>query len=531
MANKTLFKSTRGRMIPQTDTVNDAGGKAYSLTPEAALARYAMTGCLSNTYYVKAEDHLDRVIALAEECDSNFLAKLAVFARREGHMKDMPALLMAILAVRGERGASALRQAFPRTIDNGRMIRNFVQILRSGKLGRKSLGSRPRGLVRQFLASSNPTWLFRQLAVGKDPSGADIVKMIHPRGRTPEHDALFGYLIGKVKPGSEKWANIPFIVEQFETWKANRSQNPPDVPHELLTAQPLTAEQWVRVFRQGQWHFIRMNLNTAVRQGAFQADPDLAQYVADRLRNREAITRARVLPYQLLAAYKHVTPDIPRVVVDAIHDALEISVENVPEIKGQVLVLVDVSGSMSNSISGTNASGIHQSSKVRCVDVASLFAAAILRKNHEAIILPVDTQVHATFRPEPRDSVLTNANRLAQFGGGGTLLSVGLNHANRHRTRVDHVIIISDQESWADPHHGGTALQTEWEILRNCNPGAKLVCIDIVPGKTHQLLEGLPEVLHVAGWNDSVFRVVAAFLSGTAESWLDIIAKVDFNTN
>ena len=37
-------------------------------------------------------------------------------------------------------------------IDNPRMLRTFVQIVRSGAVGRKSLGTRPRRLIRNWLA-------------------------------------------------------------------------------------------------------------------------------------------------------------------------------------------------------------------------------------------------------------------------------------------------------------------------------------------------------------------------------------------
>ena len=49
MANTTLFSSSRGSFIPRTDTVNRAGGEAYSFTPRHALAQYAATGCLNAT--------------------------------------------------------------------------------------------------------------------------------------------------------------------------------------------------------------------------------------------------------------------------------------------------------------------------------------------------------------------------------------------------------------------------------------------------------------------------------------------------
>ena len=68
----------------------------------------------------------------------------------------------------------------PQVIDNGKMLRNFVQILRSGVTGRKSLGSAPKRLVRQWLERATERQLV-QATIGNDPSLADVVKMVHPR--------------------------------------------------------------------------------------------------------------------------------------------------------------------------------------------------------------------------------------------------------------------------------------------------------------------------------------------------------------
>lgn len=48
MANKHLFTSA-ARRLPAADMHNEAGGKAYRLEDEHALAQYAATGCLSTT--------------------------------------------------------------------------------------------------------------------------------------------------------------------------------------------------------------------------------------------------------------------------------------------------------------------------------------------------------------------------------------------------------------------------------------------------------------------------------------------------
>jgi 60 kDa SS-A/Ro ribonucleoprotein len=141
MANKTLFKSIVGKFLPVTDAINEEGAPAYKLSAKHALAQYAATGCMNHTFYASADEQLAKVLELCAEVDAEFIAKTALFCRERSLMKDMPALLCAVLSVRDR---ALLAEVFPRVIDNGRMLRNFVQIVRSGAVGRKSLGTAPK---------------------------------------------------------------------------------------------------------------------------------------------------------------------------------------------------------------------------------------------------------------------------------------------------------------------------------------------------------------------------------------------------
>ena len=129
MANKPLFKSLIGKLMPATNALNEHQSPAYALTAKHQLALYAATGCLNRTFYVSAEDQLARVLELCDQVDAEFIAKLALFCRKRGFMKDMPALLCAVLSVKDR---SLLNAFFPRVIDNAKVLRNFVQIMRSG---------------------------------------------------------------------------------------------------------------------------------------------------------------------------------------------------------------------------------------------------------------------------------------------------------------------------------------------------------------------------------------------------------------
>src|SRR5260370_30039723 len=192
MANTTLFRSLIGALIPKADARNEAGGRAYALPPQHALAQYAATGCLNTTFYASAESQLDRVLDLGARVTPEFVAKTAVYCRERGHMKDMPALLLASVS---RRDPKLMDRAFDRVIDSPRMLRTFVQIVRSGATGRKSLGSAPKRCVRRWLDQPTAAALFAA-SVGNAPSLVDVVKMVHPKPRTRDRQALSGYLLG-----------------------------------------------------------------------------------------------------------------------------------------------------------------------------------------------------------------------------------------------------------------------------------------------------------------------------------------------
>jgi len=515
MANRTIFVSQRGELIPQTDAVNHEGAPAYKMKPKQALAQYAATGCFHRTFYATAAEQLDRVLCLCDAVTPEFVAKVAVYSRQQSFMKDMPALLCAWLANRDARLHEAV---FPRVIDSARMLRTYVQILRSGVVGRKSLGTAPKRLVRQWLEARNEEALF-VANVGQSPSLADIVKMVHPKPAGSQREAFYGYMLDRSHDASA----LPELVKQFERFKNGKSKEVPDLPFAMLTALPLEKQHWMTIAKNASWQTTRMNLNTFARHGVF-SDERMTRRVADRLRNKDLIKRARVFPYQLLTAYQQSHGSVPQQVREALQDAMEQAITNVPRIAGTVVVCPDVSGSMSGPVTGHREGA---TTVVRCIDVAALVAAAVLRKNASAIVLPFSEGV-VSVELNSRDSVMTNARKLASIGGGGTNCSSPVSLLNQQKAKADLVILVSDNESWVDQGLGrGTALMAEWERFRGGNPRARLVCLDLQPNDTTQASER-DDVLNIGGFSDRVFEVIAAFASGEldAEHWIQRIEAV-----
>ena len=509
MANFNIFSSKK------TDTRNEADGRAYTLSPKQQLAQLAATGCFNDTFYASAETQLEQILNIAQKVEPLFIAKTAIYARERGYMKDMPALLLAMLA---GRDVALCAQIFNQVIDNGKMLRNFAQMVRSGVTGRKSFGTRPKKLIQQWLLSANEKQLL-QAAIGNKPSLADVVKMVHPKPREAWRAAWFAWLIDK----PYERAALPPLTRTFEDYKSERSGKLPDVPFQLLTALELDTAAWTQIARNGSWQQVRQSLNTFARHGVFQNDR-IVRHVAAKLADASAIAKARVMPYQLLTAYQATDSAMPHAIREALQDAMEIAVQNVPRLAGNVIVCPDVSGSMNSSVTGYRSGA---TSTTRCVDVAALISAAVLRHNPQARVLPFEMQV-AKIELNPRDSIMTNAQKMAKLCGGGTACSAPLAWLNREKAPVDLLLMISDNESWADVARGkNSAMLAEWDKIKQRCPQAKLVCLDIQPYATVQA-HNRHDILNIGGFSDQVFHLLGAFATqnNSADFWVDTIEKI-----
>ena len=517
MANRSVFASLAGRLLPKATATNAHGAKAYAYGAEHKLAQLAMTGTFGGGAYQDAQAEVSAMVAAAMAVEPRFLAQTALHVREKGHMKDTPALLLAVLSA---RDPALFAATFGRVVTSGKVLRGFVQILRSGQTGRKSLGSRPKAMVQHWLNTASDAQLLAT-SVGNNPSLVDVIRMVHPKADTPERAAFYGWLIGK--PADT--AALPQVVRDLLAFRAGASAVVPDVPFQLLADLPLTPDQWAEVARKGSWQMLRQGLNMLDRKGAFTV-PGMVEHVASVLRDAGRIRAAKALPYQLLATLKSLSPDVDERLRDALHDAMELSVANVPVLSGSVAVCPDVSGSMSSPVTGYRPGA---TSVVRCIDVAALVAAAVLRKNPKARVLPFEVGVREA-RLEARDTILTNAAKLAALGGGGTNCSAPLAALNAARVAPDLVIFVSDNQSWVDGRQGGqaTAMMAEWARLKARNRAAKLVCIDIQPHATTQAAER-DDVLNIGGFSDQVFDQIADFAAGRMgpDHWVGQIRAVD----
>ena len=544
MANKSLFASLTSR-FPRANAVNEAGGRAYKLEPKHALAQVAATGTFGNAFYSTAETQFDEVLYLIDEVDDNqYLAKLALYAREKAFMKDTPAALLVALSV---RDTELMHRVFDRVVDNGRVLRTVFQMIRSGQFknkagkGRVGLSSSVQRAFQRWLNTASVGKLL-SASIGNDPSLRDILRMARPTPKDNARRAMFGWLTDK---SIEKWApateaDLPVEVQSLIAYRNSESEEAQaliaggldNVRWDLLSDAAKGPKVWAALARKMGPQALRMNLNTLLRHDVL-ATSAMVDYVADRFADESEIRRSKQFPYQYFAAYLNADDNVPQKIKTALHKAAEIACGNVPELPGPVVIGLDTSGSMSSADTGHRGRGV--TSTMRCIDVAALFAAAILRRNPDSVVIPFDTSAYDA-KIDPNDSILSIAERWAKYGGGGTDCSLPLVAANQKhaKRKFAGIVLVSDNESWVGTgRHGSTGVMTAWEAFvanqrklagKEANP--KLVNIDLQPYQTVQACERA-DIMNIGGFSDAVFTVISAFLADNNQRFVAEVEAIE----
>lgn len=482
---------------------------------------------------------------LAMEVSPEWLAKIAIAGHEHGFMKDAPAFLLAVLA---NRDAKLFAKAFHRVVDNCKMLRTYSQIAISGAAGRcVNLSSGVhRRMYQQFFDRQSAISIFNG-AVGDKPSLVNVMRMARVKPNTKEKESLFTFLFNKefgwkhTKGTSfgSTFEDLPEIVQQYEMFKVCRDEVAvPAVDFRYLDSLGLTSEHWAEVFRNAGFYFTFKNLATAARQGVFNID-GMSEVIAAKLRDRESIRKSKAFPYQIQQSYLVNKANLPYAVYDALLDAMDISLENVPPL-GKCLVAVDVSLSMNSPITGNQDARLAQSgvsyrsvsSKSRCVDVAALIGCSILRSNPDAVLVPFNNaciDIHLN----PRDTVATNSEKLSALCRGGTNCSAPLAQAEQRGDTFDTFVLISDNESWVDTNNrwspsNGTKLHDSWQRAKKRLPHARMINIDLTPNETTQVKER-QDILQVGGFSDNCYRVMENFCRGgnSSDFWVKELDKIN----
>jgi len=464
---RTILKKT-------TKTENLAGGEAFKESDKLELISLLLTSFVKDKFYESAENQLTRLEDLVNKIkDKKFIAKAAIYARKEFGMRSITHALLAELTkiVKGEEWLKhAIQKATHRPDDMMEILGYYLS-----KYNKPIPNSLKKGIS---LAMKN----FDSYQLGKyrgNKSGfklVDLFNLIHP------------------KPTSDKENLYKQVVENKlrseNTWEKNISetgQKVKDIEDETEREEKkkeLKAEAWKDLISSNKLGYFALLRN--LRNILDQADDETVKLAAKALVDEKQIKHSLVLPFRFSTALKEIektSNENTRLIVNALHDALELSLSNVPKFDGKTLVVLDESGSMSG----------------KPMEIGSLFAAVLYKSNNADLITFSDNARYRNLHS--RDSVLSIAEKLqSDYNGGGTDFHSIFTTANQAYNRI---IILSDMQGWVG-YTAPTKTFATFKAKTKSNP--HVYSFDLNGYGTLQFPEY--QVYCIAGFSDRVFDII-----------------------
>lgn len=505
MQKTSLFNST-------ALVENQAGGMYYKNTDEDHFVKVAVSSFIGKSHYQDDKARLHDLLDLAKKVSPELLAKTAIYSVEKAFMKDVPVLLLGVLRWRDPH---LYEKVFSRVIKNGRLLRRFVQILRSPYFNSRSLSSKTRRLIQNWFESRTPYQIWEE-SLGNNPSLKDVINLAHVNPGSAESRQAVFKLICK----NEKSSKLPQVIKNFYAWKENRELPIPKVSFLRLTSEKLTASDWSQVVKNMTWNQLRLNLNAIERSGALE-DKETEQYIAERLSNVEEVRKAKVFPHEIYTTLVNVTNDKA---LKALNHALNVSIENLPNL-GRTVIAIDVSGSMACPLNSNNVNG-----GLTCSEVSAVLGLSLVRKSRETnTFLTFDTEVHENSLNFDTD-LKTQVKNL-RFSGGGTDCSAPFKWTLNNKLEIDTFVMISDNESWADysgNYHwrSKTPSKNLWLEIKKSNPKAKLIMIDMMTSGGNQVDPG-NDVLAIAGYSPAILETIKNWLDDSKENLVNTINQIN----
>lgn len=388
-----------------TKTVNKAGGEAYSQSPKLELISVLLTSFANDTFYEKAEDKFDRIKSLILQVDPVFAAKAAIFARKEFGMRSITHVLAGEIASRAS-GKEWAKDFFTAIVKRPDDMLEIVSYMLNNK--QKLSNALKKGFAKAF-DGFDAYQLAKYRGEGKAIKLVDIVNLVHPVPTDKNKEALEQLIKGTLK--------------SVDTWEAKLTEagQGADTEEEKTVAKK---EAWTSLVTENKLGYMALLRNL---RNIMESNPELEGEVIKQLTNRDKIKKSLVLPFRYFTAITEIEKlQNTRNIVSAISNAAEISLDNVPKLKGKTLIAIDVSGSMSG----------------RPQEISRMFGA-VLYKATDSMLLTFDGD--ARYKTlNPNDSLLSLMKGIPFTGGGTNFNSI----FDRSTTKFDRIIILSDMQAW-----------------------------------------------------------------------------------
>ena len=448
-----------------TKTENLAGGEAYQESPALEFVSILLTSFVQDQYYRSASDTIERLRELMKSVDPLFAAKTAVYARNEFGMRSISHVVAGELGVKA-KGDPWKRRFYDKVVHR---VDDITEILSYylNAYGKPIPNSMKRGLADSF-AKFDEYQLAKYRAEGKALSLVDAVNLLRPKPSEKNAEALKKLIKGELKSKG--------------TWESELTRAGQEAEDEE-DKQERKRESWERLVKERKIGYFALLRNL---RNILQDAPEVMDDATAMLTDEGLIRKSLVLPFRFQTAIEEVSKlghAYSTKALIALNKALEISLSNVPKLKGMTLVVVDESGSMGG----------------RPIEIASLFAAVLLKSNNSILMMFSNDARFKTINPlDSIGSIQREITRDVVYGG------TDFHSIFKTATQpFDRIIILSDMQGWIG-HYTPTAEFEAYKRRTKCDP--HIYSFDLQGYGTLQFPER--NVYCLAGFSEKVFDIM-----------------------
>lgn len=449
-------------------TTNKSGYAAYSMQDKSKLVTQVLTSFFNEEkFYGDNSAEMQETIKSVIKDDPEFVSKLAVFARREFNMRSVAHVLTAYLAYMPE-GKSYVRETVKGVTVRGDDVTEIMAFYLN-TFGKPIPNSLKKG-INDVITKFDEYTLAKYKSERKSVKMRDLLCLCRPKPTT--------------KAQAELWKRcLENKLETPMTWETQ------------LSANGNNAETWEKLIDSGRVGYMALLRNLA---NIIKANPKNIEQVYKTIENSEAVRKSKQLPFRFLSAYKTILPIAGSRALDALENAVDISAENLPKISGDTVIAIDVSGSMTSSVSAK--------SDIRCAEIALMLGFLANKICDNAYIYLFDTQVQK-LTTSKRTGVLHSVV-YSHITGGGTNMTLPFRLMISEGIKADRIIILSDNEcNRSDWLRGQKTVNTfAQEYIRQTGNDIWVHAIDLQGYGTQQFCGKKTNI--IAGWSEKVFDFI-----------------------
>lgn len=461
-------------------TVNKSGHTAFSMKDKEKLMTMVLTTLFNEQKFYG--DNSKELVKIAERVavkEPKFISNLALFARKEFHLRSVAHVLTCIVA-----NVNEAKEYIKRTV-NGVVERadDLTEILACyiSMYGKPI----PNGLKKALgvnLKRFNKFALSKYNGANKSVKFKDILKLCHVKPDNKEQSELFKKVLEDRLEVAVRW----------ETEVSTKGNN---------------EKTWEELIENNQLGYMAMLRNL---RNILNAKPKNIQKVFDKLSNRNEVLKSKQLPFRFYSAYKELVklPNCSSKVVDTLGLAIGYSVENVDMLKGKTLIAIDRSGSMDSKVSSN--------SETICYDIAKLLGVMTAHLSEDNVVVTfASSGWYSSGETVRKANISRFGNMLEQVNqlpscGGGTPMEAPFLWAIKNKINVDRIIVISDNEA----NSAKNTIQSYLErYKREVNKDVWLHAIDLQGYGTQQFIGSKVNI--IAGWSEKVLDFIGLVEQGT----------------